>query len=253
MAALSLDDLYKEYEGFYEPVAKVELGGQDLDEFKKANISAVDFLVELTSDLKASIASFSLLNAYDPYTGNFFTSDLKKIISLGTDVAVYMGHSASVTEVFRGYIARVDFLYDGTAPGESVIRITAMDIKGVMMANTYSKRLKANYYSDAVKEILDQNPYQNLKNNGVVKSITISDTPDKPAAGAAGGAQQADIRIEMVGESDYEFVVKAAKKFNFEFFTIGGNVAFRKAKQNKQTLAEAVLNSHLLDAEPLNE
>jgi phage protein D len=42
----------------------------------------------------------------------------------------------------------------------------------------------------------------------------------------------------MVAESDYDFVVKAAKKFNFEFFSIGGNVAFRKAKANTQELAE---------------
>ena len=35
---------------------------------------------------------------------------------------------------------------------------------------------------------------------------------------AAGGGQAPDNRIEMVAESDYEFVVRAAKKFNFEFF-----------------------------------
>ncbi len=238
MAAINLDDLYKKYEGFYEPVARVELGGQDVHDYKKVKLNAVDFVVELSSDLKASIASFSLLNAYDSYTGNFFTADLKKLISLGTDVTVYMGHSSSVTEVFKGYIARLDFQYDAMTPGASAIRVTALDIKGIMMANTYSKRLKANYYSDAVKEILNQSPYQKLKNDGVIKSISISDTPDKPAAGAAGTGQAPDIRIEMVGESDYDFVVRAAKKFNFEFFSVGGNVVFRKAKLNNQVLAE---------------
>ena len=149
-----------------------------------------------------------------------------------------MGHSSSVTEVFKGYIARLDFQYDAMTPGASAIRVTALDIKGIMMANTYSKRLKANYYSDAVKEILNQSPYQKLKNDGVIKSISISDTPDKPATGAAGTGQAPDIRIEMVGESDYDFVVRAAKKFNFEFFSVGGNVVFRKAKLNNQVLAE---------------
>ena len=246
MAALNLDDLYKKYERFYEPVAKVELGGQDVDEFKKVKVSAVDFVVELSSDLKASIASFSILNAYDSYTGNFFTSSLKKLICLGTDVTVYMGHSASVTEVFRGYIARLDFQYTATSPGASAIRVTALDIKGIMMANSYSKRLKANYYSDAVKEILDQSPYQKLKNDGVIKSLTISDTPDKPAGGAPAGGQAPDIRIEMVGESDYDFVVRAAKKFNFEFFSVGGNVVFRKAKLNNQVLAEIYPHSSIV-------
>lgn len=57
--------------------------------------------------------------------------------------------------------------------------------------------------------------------------------------GGAGG-ETADNRIEMVAESDYEFVVKVAKKFNYEFFTIGGNVAFRKAKSNTQELIEII-------------
>jgi phage protein D len=40
----------------------------------------------------------------------------------------------------------------------------------------------------------------------------------------------------MVSESDYDFVVKAAKKFNFEFFVDRGRIYFRKAKSNTTTL-----------------
>ena len=36
----------------------------------------------------------------------------------------------------------------------------------------------------------------------------------------------------MVGERDYEFVVKVAKKFNYDFFVLGGTVYFRKAKSD---------------------
>ena len=235
MATIDLEDLYKKYEGYYYPVVRVYMGGTDISEYKKIKLIPVDFTVEITSQLKASIASFSLLNAYDGGTGSFLTKELKKFIALGTDVRILMGHSADITEVFKGYIAGVNFIHDAKAPSESVIRITALDIKGVMMANNYSKRLKANYYSDAVKEILDASVYQSLKNNGVVDSISIADTPDKPPGGGA-GAQPPDIRIEMVAESDYDFVVKAAKKFNFEFFSLGGNVVFRRAKLNTQSL-----------------
>ena len=42
--------------------------------------------------------------------------------------------------------------------------------------------------------------------------------------------------VEMVAESDYEFVVKAAKKNNYEFFTECGNVYFRKAKADQSVL-----------------
>ena len=248
MAAIDLDQLYSKYEGFYSPVARVYLGGENPEENKKLGISIADYLVEITSDLKAGIASFSVLNAFDIMTGAFRTKALKKYIALGVDVRILMGHGSSITEVFKGYIARVDFIYDSDEIEGAALRITAMDIKGIMMANNSSKRLKANYYCDAVKEILDQTTYQTLKDNGVIDSISISNTPDKPEGGAPGGAggETPDIRIEMVAESDYDFVVKAARKFNFEFFTIGGNVAFRKAKSNTQELAEITPSEMIL-------
>ncbi len=249
MASLNVDELYKKYEGFYYPISRVLIGGKNPEEEKKMYLKVVDFNVELTSDLKASIATFSILNGYDMGSGAFMSEKLKKYIAMGTDVTVYLGHAADLTEVFKGFIAGVDFVYNKEEPSESLITITALDVKGIMMANSYSKRLKANYYSDAVKELLDQSPYETLKKNGVITSVTISDTPDKPQAGAvAGGAggEKPDIRIEMVAESDYEFVVKAAKKFNFEFFSIGGNVVFRKAKQNTQPLLEMGPNSLIL-------
>jgi hypothetical protein len=247
MAAIDLNQLYTQYEGFYYPRARVYLGGQDPEQNRKLNIAILDYRVEMTSELKASIATFSIRNAYDIRSGAFRTKDLKKYIALGTDVKILMGHSASVTEVFKGYVARVDFVYDAEIAGSSVIRITAMDIKGIMMANNSSKRLKANYYCDAVKEILDLKPYMNLVNNGVIDSVTVSDTPDKPQGG--GGGETPDIRIEMVAESDYDFIVKAARKFNYEFFTVGGNVVFRKAKANTQELAEITPSEMILGYE----
>ena len=250
MAALKLDDLYKQYEGYFEPKAVVHMGGEDIEKFKKYSLHCVDLSVEVTSDLKASIASFSILGSYDLKTGAFRSEALKKYIAMGTSVKIYMGHAASLTEVFKGYVAAVDFLYERESPENSLIRITAMDIKGVMMANNYSKRLKANYYSDAVKEIFDQSTYKTLQQNGVVDDITVADTPDKPAGGAApGGAQGGgtDIRIEMAGESDYDFVTRCARRFNYEFFSIGGHVTFRKAKLNTQPLIEITPHVTVLD------
>ncbi len=248
MAAIDLNQLYEKYEAFHQPLGRVLLGGNDPEENKKVKVAVTDIMVETTSELKAGIATFSILYAYDTSSGAFLVDDLKKYVALGTDVTIYLGHSTNATVVFKGYIAKVDFVYDASFAGDTVIRITAMDVKGIMMANNNSKRLKANYYSDAVKEILDQSTYQTLKNNNIIDSITISDTPDKPPGGApAGGAGESpDNRIEMVAESDYDFVVKAARKFNFEFFTVGGNIAFRQAKSNTQELAEIYPSSMIL-------
>ncbi len=242
MAALTLDELFQKYEGFYYPEARIYLGGANPEEDTKLHVRIGDISVELTSDFKASIATFSVMDSYDYGSGEFRTKALKKYIALGTDVKILLGHAAEITEVFVGYVSSVEFLMDNDLAGDAFIRVTAMDVKGIMMANNSSRRLKANYYSDAVKEILDGATYQTLKNANVITSVSVTDTPDKtaggPGGGAGGGGETPDNRIEMVAESDYEFVVKAAKKFNYEFFAIGGNIAFRKAKANTQVLME---------------
>ncbi|MBO6241271.1 MAG: phage late control D family protein [Butyrivibrio sp.] len=234
MDGIDLTELSKKYEGFYEPLVKVYVDGTDIEEDKKVKMRVTDVSVSITSDYKASIAEYSLIYAYNVGGGAFRTSDIKKYISMGTCISIYMGHANKIGEVFKGFIAGVNFLYNNDSFHDAAIRITAFDVKGIMMANNRSKRLKANYYSDAVKEILNQQTYQNLQNNKGISSITINDTPDKPKEKT--GNEQADNRLEMVAESDYDFVVKAAKKFNYEFFTIGGHVVFRKAKSDKKEI-----------------
>jgi phage protein D len=78
-----------------------------------------------------------------------------------------------------------------------------------------------------------------MNNKNIIKSIDVSDTPDSPDKNNTGSNnKESDRTIEMVCESDYEFVVKAAKKYNYEFFTECGVVYFRKAKSNSEVLME---------------
>lgn len=112
-----------------------------------------------------------------------------------------------------------------------------MDVKGLMMANRHSKKLKAIYYSDAVKEILESYPIFSEKGPGgsLFMETNIGSTPDKPPGG--GGANQTtDRRVEMVEESDYDFLVKAAKRYNFDFFIVGKTLYFIEAKKNHTPL-----------------
>jgi phage protein D len=243
MAGIDLEKLDETYEGYYIPIVKVYVNEKDIEKDKKLSIKIKDVSVNVTSELKAGIAEYSIVSVTNK-EGTFDTEGLKKYISMGTCITIYMGHADIMTEVFKGFIAGVNFLYSTEDEGEYAIRITALDVKGIMMANRSSKRLKANYYSDAVKEILEQPTYQNIKGNNGITDITIYDTPDKQ--GSTGQESDVDNRIEMVAESDYEFVVKAAKRFNFEFFTIGGNVVFRKAKSNTQEMGEIIPHSSIL-------
>lgn len=119
------------------------------------------------------------------------------------------------------------------------VEVTAMDVKGIMMSNNYSRQLTSTSFSDAVEEILKRTSYSRLEANQIITKMDISATPDKQQNQSSGSQKATDKTIEMVCESDYEFVVKAAKKFNYEFFSIGGTVYFRKAKENTEVLMEA--------------
>jgi len=233
MAAFDYQTLKKKYEDFTYPVIHVQISGKDFSE-NKAGLRISDVEVEMTSGFEAAIATFWIYNCYNRGTAEFMFDDLKKYIVMGSAVAISMGYGVHVREIFRGFISRVNFVFrQEDIPG---VEITAMDVKGIMMAGSYSRQLKADSFSEAVKEILQKTAYTRLQSGEVITGMDITDTPDK---NRSGGEKANDRTIEMVCESDYEFVVKAAKKYNYEFFSIGGTVYFRKAKSNTELLMEA--------------
>ena len=106
-----------------------------------------------------------------------------------------------------------------------------MDVKGLMMSNSYVRQMAANNYGDAIDEIFRKPVYQKMNTEGIFRSVRISDTPDK------NNNQQNKVSsytVEMVSESDYEFVVKAAKRFNYEFYVDTGVIVFRKSKNTTE-------------------
>lgn len=331
MKTYKFDDLANTYDRFQHPQAMIEVNGKTLTDERKG-FPVSDLIVDLTSGFEASVAEFSIYDVFDKDTGSFLFEKVKKYILLGSAVEVYLGYGGNVRCVFVGAVTRVNFLFE--EEGVPCIRVTAMDVKGVMMAGSYSKQLKALYYSDAVKEILEKTAYEKLKANQIIRNVVVTETADKlrgvtgglglsgvaglgsvtsaldkaqgltgklegaasghpgplsdaagtltdsltsaakraaspvtdagssladtggslaqaggaaagtltDAAGDAGdaagemGQMVTDRSLEMVAESDYEFVVKAAKKNNYEFYTECGVVYFRKAKSDTKIL-----------------
>lgn len=236
MASFDYDSLKTVYDNFHYPVVVLTVNGKDFSENKKG-LGVSDIEVEMTSGFEASIATFWIYGAYDKEQNRFKFEDMKSYILLGSSVVIHMGYGSQAREVFRGFIARVNFSFrENDMPG---VEVTAMDIKGMMMSGNYSRQLLATSYSDAVNEILQQTAYVKMQADEIITKLEITATPDKNSTGGTSSGQKAsDKTIEMVGESDYEFVVKAAKKFNYEFFAIGGVVYFRKAKDNPEILIE---------------
>lgn len=236
MASFDYKNLLTEYNKFTSPKTVVLVGGKNLSEDKN-NFSITDMEIEMSAGYEAGMATFWIHDCYDSQTCTFKTQELQPYITLGSQVTICLGYDLTMRTMFCGFIARVnfDFSPSGGIPG---VEVTVLDAKGIMMANNYSQQLKAQYYSDAVKEIFRKPVYNKLIQKKIITEVTVEDTPDKPVMGAAGESKASDRTVEMVGESDYEFVVKAAKKFNYDFFIHGGEVIFRKAKNNPEILME---------------
>jgi hypothetical protein len=235
--------LKKKYGGFYYPQAAVEFGGEPLKD-KKGRVAINEISVELTSGYEASVASLRLYGVYSPQSGKFEYDSLKKQVLLGNTLTVKFGYLETLETVFTGFVAGVNFVYsEGEMP---YVEVTGMDIKGIMMAGRYAEQLVATSYGEAVREILRKTAYERLQTSGAVTMIAVSDTPDKLSGGGGSGKASA-YTVEMSSESDYEFVVKAAKKFNYEFFTDRGTVYFRRAKSNAAVLLTIGIAEGLLD------
>ena len=246
-APLTHTGLQSEYGDFAYPQAEILFNQTALDT-ASADLIVNDIRVELTAGFEASVASFRIYNVYDASTGSFRFDAVKSQVLLGAALEIQLGYLNKLKTVFVGFVAGVSFGYE--AHDLPYIEVTGMDVKGIMMAGTYANQLTANNYGDAVSEVLRRTGYEQLKQGGGILDIQVTPTPDKQGGGAAGGltgglagasgglggaagggaGKASAYTVEMVSESDYEFVVKAAKKFNYEFFTDRGTVYFRKAK-----------------------
>lgn len=230
MASYRYEDLKELYHDFETPVAVVKVGEKDFADNNHALILN-NIEVDLTCGFEASAASFCIYNGFSKYGSKFAFDKLKKYILLGTKVQISLGYLDQTRMVFLGVITRVNFIYENQE--SPYVQVTAMDVKGIMMACRFAKQLKADNYGDAVKEIFTRTAYQKLQQYGML-TLEVEDTPDKRVSDKE---ERAGIRrIEVLNESDYEFVVRAAKRYHYEFFAHCDTVYFRKAKKNKDIL-----------------
>lgn len=232
MAIYNYETIKKEYDYFREPVAVIRVNDKKISDSKK-NLIVGDILVDVTCGYEASIASFCIYNCYDSVKNQFMIDDVKKYISLGKSVTISLGYGSVVQLCFVGFISKVNYIYEKNSV--PYIQVTCMDAKGIMMSNCGCRQLVSNTYSDAVHEILQKTVYMKLQSKEIIKDMQITQTPDRKEIGLQ---TESDRTIELVNESDYEFIVRAAKRFNYEFYLDCGSFIFRKAKSNQTPIIE---------------
>ncbi len=240
----SYETLKSQYMEFAYPLVQIWIEERNLGENSTGFIVS-ELEVELSSGFEASAVTFSVYGCYDVEKRRYRVEQLKQYARLGYPVRVLLGYGNRMQEVFRGFLAQVSYVNREGDPHH--VRIVAMDVKGMMMSNCNVRQLMAGCYSDAVRELFTQSPYQQMLSYGIYSQLSITATPDQrpeEAAEDVGGET-----IEMVSESDYEFVVKAAKRFHYEFYIDKGNVIFRRAKDTDVCLMKLGTDEGMLEYE----
>ena len=230
MAAYDYNTLKNKYNDFINPVAEIKANKKDFSKNKGGYIVS-DIIVELTCGYEASIASFCVYNSFDRENGKFLWEGLKDYFSLGSPVTVTAGYGSQLNDIFTGFVSKVNFVYGNEEIPH--VEILCMDIKGVMMAGSHENQMTSNNFGDSIGEIFRKSVYEKMKSSGVYTQLSITATPDR---NNSEGNKESDRTIEVMGESDYEFTVRAARRFNYEFFTDCGRVLFRKARTPEVTL-----------------
>lgn len=241
-SAIDYKSLKEKYGDFAYPRVSLSVGGKEFQD-NQAKLVLSDVTVDLGVGYEASVMTYSIYNVYDRASRSYQTDKFKDYALLGSRAELSMGYGDRLEKIFVGFISQVRFV--GQQGQMHHVEVQAMDVKGLMMSNSCARQLSSGNFGDGVKEIFEKSLYQKLKAEGIFTEVRVTDTPDKKE----GGEKKDDSHsIEMVWESDYAFVVKAARYFNYEFFVDTGTVYFRRAKAaDKDCLMELSCQEGLYD------
>ncbi|MCR5482482.1 MAG: hypothetical protein K6F52_06770 [Clostridia bacterium] len=223
----SFQNLKEKYADFSSPIMQVFINERQLDAKHKSIKPVSSIKVQLTAGYEAGMALFSIYNVYDYEKGCFKFSEFQEV-QIGAPIAAFLGYGDKLEPVFRGYIASLRFKVE--KEGGQVLEVAAMDVKGLMMSNNNSFQMKGKKYSECIKSLFTSDSYKDI----LKEAYYIDDTPEEALK-----ADGKDMKtIDLVEESDYEFIVKAAKKFAYDFYSDGSMLYFRKPKSNNDVFME---------------
>ncbi|GHU84896.1 hypothetical protein FACS1894198_1570 [Clostridia bacterium] len=214
-ANFSFDDLKSKYRMFSDPIAALKVNKRT---YKNDEFVISDMKIELTSKFEANFAVFSVRGVVDEETRGF-KDGLRGLFDLGSRIDISVGYCDELEEVFTGFISGVT--YDlPQKDGFGVLTVQCMDVKGIMMNNNNYVQQKFRNCSDCVQSLMEKSQYSNYYGD-----LVVDRTRDETKL------------IEITNESDYDFLVRIAKKIDYEFFVSQDTVYFRKARAQNSNLA----------------
>ena len=202
---MTLDDAEKKYSQFERPVTRLEVNGAKLS---GENLIYKDIRITLTAGLEASDCVLEILDASSRIDDGSLVYDkaLDQLL-LGAKLEVFLGYGKAdnAESVFIGYISSLEHEFQGSG---LTVYVTAMDCKLFMMSSFRSLRKKdIKKYSEAVSDV--------LTNYSAVYDGTVVEPTDEILA-----------PIEQHNQSDYDFVASLARRLNYLFYVVAGQVHF---------------------------
>lgn len=227
---ININDLKKKYDNFAVPYYTVEINDKPLDA-----IYCIDGItVELSAKFEAGGCVFDIKNSFHKADAEKIemTEKLRNLIKLGNKVKVKAGYrNSDATEIFNGYIDSI--CVDYNKESVALLSVECLDGKGLMMNSLRSEsKVSIKKYSEAVENILKK--YSSV--------ITVdSNNLDKTDT-------ELTIPIEQHNESDYDFIIRTAKKMNYSFFIDElGSVVFKPInKLPKDVQYEFNINNYMI-------
>lgn len=210
------NDLKEKYKNFSVPNVCININGKKVatllaDDNKKdtaLNVSSV--VVRLSLD-RSSIAEIDVADIY-----SYSNSSITKVATIGSKIEVYMGYGndKTVTRVFCGYIAKIDYELSGIFKAT----ITALDVLNLMEQEYCPKYYISKSYDDIVKEVLGK----------------YSALIEESSCDALGVTKEYVYREEKV--SDLRFIRRLCSEVGKQFYVSNGTAYINSAFSGKSTI-----------------
>lgn len=223
MVKYTFAQLEKKYSGFYDGRCSIDIDGfQLLPKYSIRNMT-----VQLSAMYEAGYAEFTVFDGSTKSAGIISPdSSLMGKMKLGKSVGISMGYGSKLTDVFSGYIDSVRFEYSHSDGW--LLCVTCLDGKGMMMNSARSEiKTGMKRYSDAVKKTLGA--YGDFFSIGKVQQTPELTQP-----------------FSQLAESDYDFVVRLAKRLNYSFFISLGKAYFVPVGSDRTEIIEISPDMELL-------
>lgn len=204
----SFDSLLKKYCDFYAPNCEVYIGGSNIE---KDGVALANTYVTSSVDMKADAFGFTVDNAFDIENRDFNQKWLKNYFEPGKQVEIKMGYTSTVETMLTGVITKVTANFP--ANEQPKIEIEGMDKMFLMMKGTVHQVFANQKHSDIV--------------SGKASKYGLSTSVDATTLQLVSEIQN--------NESDFEYIRRLAKHYNYEFFVLADKLYFRKRHQGSKT------------------